>query len=76
MPKQKRQNYDDNSNACLLIVGHVHYFGPLLSSSPDCQIFSIDTSSLQKSQNGLDNRVAMILYSPIAGFYVEPYYYY
>lgn len=76
MPKEKMNSFNYDCNISLLIVGHVHYFGPLLSSSPDCQIYSIDTSSLSKKQNEADNRVAIVLYNQNTGFFVEPYYYY
>lgn len=74
MPKEKK--HGANFNLSLLIVGHVHFFGPLLSSSLSCQIYSVDTSSVQKKQDKkADNRVAIVLYNPNNGFFVEPYYF-
>ena len=75
IPQQKA--YTTKSGLCLLIVGHVHYFGPLPSGDTNCQIISIDTSFYQKNKNssGKDHRVALVSYNPITGFFVEPYFY-
>lgn len=76
MPSLKKHAINQDDCCSLLIVGHVHYFGPLLSSSPDCRIFSIDTTSCDKNRiyTEEDRRVAMICYDPITGFFVEPFY--